>query len=251
MTNGVYEYLSDVITCKGAAWMVLIDPDKLKDERLTCFIDLCSKAGVDGLLIGGSLITNGDLADTLRLVKSVTSLPSVLFPGSVSQVIPDADAILYLSLVSGRNAEHLIGKHVLAAPLIKKYGIETIPTAYMLIESGTKTTVEYISGSSPLPRNKPEIAAATALASQYLGMKMIYLEAGSGAQLTVPDEMVRAVSGAVDIPVIVGGGIRSAENAASKVQNGAKVIVTGNFFEDEDNWKLLGEFSEAVHFKKK
>lgn len=246
----IYNYLLETIEEKGASYLILIDPDKIKDDQLVNFIKECESAGVDGLLIGGSLMVNGDLAHTVEIIKKNSTLPAIVFPGSISQVSANADAILYLSLVSGRNAEHLIGKHVLAAPLLKMYGVEPISTGYMLIESGSVTTAEYISGSCPIPRNKPEIAAATALAAQYLGMKMIYLEAGSGAQLSVPNEMVEYVSGILDIPVIVGGGIRTPEAAREKVQYGAKIVVTGNYFEDPQNWKLLRKFAEAVHVKK-
>ena len=176
-------------------------------------------------------------------------LPSIIFPGSISQVSSFADAILFLSVVSGRNPEHLIGKHVLAAPSIKKSGIEPISTAYILVESGATTTAVYMSGSLPVPKNKPEIAAATALASEYLGMKLIYLEAGSGAENSVPNEMVKAVSSQCSIPVIVGGGIRNTQTAREKVENGASIIVTGNFFENENNWDLIKDFASAVHYK--
>jgi putative glycerol-1-phosphate prenyltransferase len=192
---------------------------------------------------------NGNLGNTISVIKEQTSLPAVIFPGGISQVSPNADAILFLSLVSGRNPEHLIGKQIMAAPMIKAYNLETIPTGYILVESGSVTTAEYISGSRPIPRNKPEIAVATALAAQYLGMKMIYLEGGSGAQIPVPDEMIKLVSCNVDVPVIAGGGIRSAREARQKVESGASIIVTGNYFEDEENWHSIKEFADAVHVK--
>lgn len=245
----IYQHLLNIVSRKGAAYLVLIDPDKTHGQLLNEFVDVCNRGGVDGFLIGGSLITNGELEKVITAVKQRSSLPVILFPGAVNQVYPSADAILYLSLISGRNPEHLIGKHVLAAPLIKRYNIEPIATGYMLIESGTSTTAEYISGSRPIPRNKPEIAAATALAAQYLGMKFIYLEGGSGAQYSVPEEMVKLVSTTVDIPVIVGGGIRDCETARSKVEAGAQIIVTGNYFEDKSNWHHIKSFAEAIHYK--
>ncbi|KAB2844287.1 MAG: phosphoglycerol geranylgeranyltransferase, partial [Melioribacteraceae bacterium] len=176
----IYDKLLDITKLKGAAYLVLIDPDKINDVKLAEFVKYCELNGVDGLLVGGSLMVNGDLKATINIIKKNCSLPVIIFPGSVNQVVPDADAILFLSLISGRNAEHLIGKHVFAAPVIKKYNIEPISTGYILIESGKTTTAEYMSGSKPVPRNKPEIAASTALAAEYLGMKLIYLEAGSG-----------------------------------------------------------------------
>ncbi len=241
----IYKSISD----KGAAYFVLIDPDDISGERLQNFVRHCEKSGVDGFLVGGSLMMSDTLDDVLEAISSVSSLPTILFPGSVSQISSRADAILFISLISGRNAEHLIGTHVIAAPLVKKSGIEPISTGYMLVESGSKTTAEYMSGSSPIPRNKPEIATATALAAEYLGMNFVYLEGGSGAEKSVPNEMVKMVSSALSIPVIVGGGIRDSKTAREKVENGASVVITGNFFEDDNNWHLVKEFADAVHVK--
>jgi putative glycerol-1-phosphate prenyltransferase len=245
----IYNQLLNTIKEKGAAYLVLLDPDKLSENKLSVFLKHCEKSGVDGFLVGGSLMVNGDFESFIEKVKVNTNLPSIIFPGSITQVSSFADAILFLSVVSGRNPEHLIGKHVLAAPSIKKSGIEPISTAYLLVESGSTTTAIYMSGSLPVPRNKPEIAAATALASEYLGMKLIYLEAGSGADNSVPNEMVKAVSSQCTVPVIVGGGIRNPKTAREKVENGASIIVTGNYFEDEDNWDLIKDFASAVHIK--
>ncbi len=241
----IYQSISD----KGAAYFVLIDPDDISGERLQNFVRHCEKSGVDGFLVGGSLMMSNTLDDVLETITSVSSLPTILFPGSVSQISSQADAILFISLISGRNAEHLIGTHVIAAPIVKKSGIEPISTGYMLVESGSKTTAEYMSGSSPIPRNKPEIATATALAAEYLGMNFVYLEGGSGADKSVPNEMIKMVSSALSIPVIVGGGIRDSKTAREKVENGASIVITGNFFEDENNWHLVKEFADAVHVK--
>ena len=245
----IYNHLLNIIKEKGAAYLVLLDPDKLTQNKLAGFLQHCERSGVDGFLVGGSLMVNGDFESFVEKVKINTNLPSIIFPGSITQVSSFADAILFLSVVSGRNAEHLIGKHVLAAPSIKKSGIEPISTAYILVESGSTTTAVYMSGSLPVPRNKPEIAAATALASEYLGMKLIYLEAGSGADNSVPNEMVKAVSSQCTIPVVVGGGIRSPQTAKEKVENGASIIVTGNYFEDDNNWDLIKDFASAIHTK--
>jgi len=245
----VQEKIYKSISEKGAAYLVLLDPDEISGKKLINFVNHCEKSGVDGFLVGGSLIMSNTLDDVLETISSVSSLPTILFPGSVSQISSKADAILFISLISGRNAEHLIGTHVIAAPLVKKSGIEPISTGYMLIESGEKTTAEYMSGSSPIPRNKPEIATATALAGEYLGMNFVYLEGGSGAEKSVPNEMVKMVSSALSIPVIVGGGIRDSKTAREKVENGASVVITGNFFEDDDNWHLVKEFADAIHVK--
>ena len=245
----IYDKLLEIINKKGAAYLILIDPDKIEGNKLVEFVKYCETSNVDGFLVGGSLMVSGNLSSSIKTIKDNCSLPVIIFPGGVNQVVPNADAILYISLISGRNAEQIIGKHVLAAPIIKQYNIEPISTGYMLIESGKTTTAEYMSGSKPIPRNKPEIAAATALAAEYFGMKMIYLEAGSGAEKPVPDETVQLVSQTCSIPVIVGGGIKSAETARQKVNNGANVIVTGNFFENENNWHLIKKFAEAIHVK--
>ena len=245
----IYNHLLNTIKAKGAAYLILLDPDKLSYSKIIPFIRHCEKSGVDGFLIGGSLMISGDLNTFIETIKVETSLPLIIFPGSVNQISPLADAILFLSVISGRNAEHLIGKHVTASPLIKRAKVEPISTGYILVESGVTTTAVYMSGSLPIPKNKPEIASATALAGEYLGMKLIYLEAGSGADNPVPDEMVRKVSKQCSIPIIVGGGIRDAHTAGQKVKNGANIIVTGNFFEDENNWDQIPEFASAIHYK--
>ena len=244
-----YNYLLNTVKTKGAAYLILLDPDKLPITKIAPFIRHCEKSGVDGFLIGGSLMISGDLDSFIEVVKVETSLPLIIFPGSINQISSIADAILFLSVISGRNSEHLIGKHVTASPLIKRANIEPISTGYILVESGVTTTAVYMSGSLPVPRNKPEIAAATALAGEYLGMKLIYLEAGSGAQDSVPDEMIKSVSKECSVPVIVGGGIQSPLSARKKVENGASIVVTGNFFEDENNWDLIKDFASAIHYK--
>ena len=196
----IYNNILKAIEEKGAAYFILIDPDKISENNLSRFLSLAEEAGVDGFLLGGSLLLSGDLKSVIKRIKEESQIPIIIFPGSVSQVLPEADALLYISLISGRNADHIIGNHVLAAPMIKKSGIEPISTGYILVESGKVTTAEYMSGSKPIPRNKPEIAVATALAAEFMGMKMVYLEGGSGAELTVPNEMVKYVSSQCSIP---------------------------------------------------
>jgi len=242
-----YNYLLDVINKQKAAFLVLVDPDKIDESKIGDFSAYCQECGVDGFLAGGSLMINGSFDEFIKKMKSRANKPVIIFPGAVTQVSAFADSLFFLSVISGRNAEHLIGKHVIAAPLVKKTGIEAIPVGYMLIESGKTTTALYMSGGMPIPRNKPEIAAATALAAEYLGMKFVYLEAGSGADNTVPAEMIKAVSNYCSIPVIVGGGISKPEEAREKVDSGAKIIVVGNYFEDENNWPRVKEFADAIH----
>ncbi len=245
----IYNYLLNTISAKGAAYLILIDPDKLAEDKVFPFVRHCEKCGVDGFLVGGSLITNGDFQHFLEKVKETTNLPAIIFPGGIEQISETADAILYISVVSGRNPEHIIGKQVLAAPVIRKKKLEAISTGYMIIESGALTTAAYFSNSMPIPRNKPDIAAATALAAEYLGMKMVYLEAGSGADLPVPFNMVKAVAEFCTVPIVVGGGIKNPQIAREMVNSGANIIVTGNYFEAEENWNLIKNFSEAVHTK--
>ena len=244
-----YNHILNTIDSKGAAYLVLLDPDKLSQDKADVFLQHCEKSGVDGFLVGGSLMVSGNFEPLIEKVKINTNLPAIIFPGSIDQVSSRADAILFLSVVSGRNADNLIGRHVIASPLVQRAGIEPISTGYILIESGAMTTAVYMSGSMPLPRSKPEIAAATALAAEYLGMKLIYLEAGSGADQPVPYEMINAIREVCSIPVVAGGGIRSPIVAREKVENGANIIVTGNYFEDDSNWEMIPEFANAVHFK--
>lgn len=245
----VYQTLLKQIEQKGAAFLILIDPDKTEANELPAFVKACEEAEVDGFLVGGSLLLSSDFDSYLEQLKKLTTLPVIIFPGGVEQVSSKADAILFLSIISGRNPENLIGKHVLAAPLIKRIGIEPISTGYMLIESGRTTTAEFMSGSKPIPRHKPEIAAAHALAAEYLGMKFVYLEAGSGAEYSVPEEMIFAVSRYCSVPIIVGGGIRDPKTARKKVEAGAKIVVTGNHFDEKRNRSQLKNFADAVHFK--
>jgi phosphoglycerol geranylgeranyltransferase len=179
-------------------------------------------------------------------VKKAVRIPVILFPGDATQLSRHADAVLFLSLISGRNPVNLIGEQVKAAPLIREMGIEPISTAYMLVESGTITSVEFMSNTRPLPANKPKIAAAHALAAQYMGMKMVYLEAGSGAQHPVPDEMISLVRSHIRIPLIVGGGIRDAKTALAKLASGADIIVTGNLLRAKGGLDTMKEIAAAV-----
>ncbi len=245
----IYDQLLNIISSKGAAYLMLLDPDKIDSDKTVRFIKKCEASGVDGFLMGGSLLMGGGFEDSLKSVKTITKLPVIIFPGGVEQVCAGADAILFLSVISGRNPEHLIGKHVMAAPVIKRIGLEAISTGYIIVESGATTTAQYLSGSVPVPRNKAEIAAATALAGEYMGMQLIYLEAGSGAENHVPVKMVKTVSEYCSVPLVVGGGIKSPNTARDIVENGAKIIVTGNHFEDEDNWQMIKDFAAAVHHK--
>jgi len=206
-----------------------------------------SENGADAILIGGSLLMRASFDDMVKAIKSASNVPCIVFPGSTIQISRFADAMLFLSLISSRNADYLIGVQVLAAPVIRLLGIETIPTGYMLIESGRVTSAEFMSNSRSIPRDKNDIAQATALAAEFLGMRLVYLEAGSGADHPVAPEMVAAVSSFVHVPVIVGGGIRTPEEAQKRVQAGAAFVVTGNILEKNSNRHLIHEFAQAIH----
>ncbi|MFA6456601.1 MAG: geranylgeranylglyceryl/heptaprenylglyceryl phosphate synthase [Bacteroidota bacterium] len=245
----IYDRLLTSSKTNGAGYFVLIDPDKIAAAALPSFIEQATEAGVDAFLVGGSLIVDDSFELCIKTIKKHTNVPLVIFPGGVMQISKGADAILFLSLISGRNPEHLIGSQVLAAPIIKKIGLEAISTAYMLVESGRTTSAEFMSNTRPLPRHKPDIAVAHALAAEILGFKMIYLEAGSGAEQSVPDEIVGAVAKYCSVPLIVGGGLRTPEEAHNKVRAGAKFIVTGTVLEKNGSASLVKEFASAIHGK--
>lgn len=235
--------LADVAAGKKLYW-ILLDPDDFTLEAAEEVAKTAESCGVNGILVGGSLMESNHLDDFVATLKRACSLPVILFPGDASQVSSEADAILFMSLISGRNPELLIGEQVKGALKIKASGVEPIPLGYMLIESGTTTSVEFMSNTTPIPRDKSGIAVAHALAGQYLGMKMLYLEAGSGAQFSVPDEMISKVASSVDIPVVVGGGIRTEEEFLAKLQAGANIVVTGNLLKNESGISLMKSFAK-------
>ncbi len=213
---------------------LLIDPDKVSEINLDVL--LSNPEAIDLIFVGGSLLTDGDIDQTIDLIKEKTQLPVLLFPGSSSQISNKADGILFLSLLSSRNPEMLIGHQVTAAPYLRKTSLEIISTAYLLIESGRQTTASYMSNSTPIPSDKAEIAASTALAGEYLGMKLIYLDAGSGAQHPVPSKMIGKVSEYVKQPIIVGGGLNSKEKITTAFSSGADIAVIGNALETNPNF---------------
>ena len=213
MKIAVYQSLVEKKKAGKKSFAVLVDPDKVSTNSLDDIISLAVKARVDYFFVGGSLVISDHLDDCVRQIKSSCSIPVMLFPGSPSQISRHADALLYLSLISGRNADLLIGQHVISAPFVKKSGLEIIPTGYMVIDGGAATTVSYISNATPIPADKADIAMCTAMAGEMLGMKLIYMDSGSGAKKPIPEEMISTVSKHIDVPLIVGGGIRDAEKA--------------------------------------
>jgi putative glycerol-1-phosphate prenyltransferase len=245
-----FERLLSVRKQRGAGYLILIDPDKIQDDRLPAFVRNATEAGVDGFLIGGSLVMTSEFEKHITAIKRNTTLPVVIFPGSLSQVSPAADAILFLVLISGRNPEHLIGNQVLAAPIIKRFGLEAISTGYMLIGTGTMTSAEFISNTKPIPQHKPDIALAHALAAETIGMKCLYLDAGSGADHPVSDEMIMTITRHCSLPIIVGGGIRKPEDARRKAEAGAAFVVTGTILEEQGHSDIIRQFAEAVHSAK-
>ena len=204
---------------------ILIDPDKSFDEKLL------QKIKPDYIFIGGSLLKKDNLDDCILRIKQITEVPVIIFPGDFTQISKQADGILFLSLISGRNPEYLIGQHIKAASVLAQTDLEIISTGYILIENGKTTSVEYISNTRPIPRDKPEIALATALAGQMLGMQTIYLEAGSGALHPVPLKTVSLLAEKLQIPIIVGGGIRTREEIEKYFAVGADIVVVGTAFE--------------------
>jgi putative glycerol-1-phosphate prenyltransferase len=242
-------FLQQLEAAKGSGsklLAVLIDPDFGQDEAaLERTVHNACMARADLLFVGGSLLTTAAFDRCVALVKKWSDRPVVLFPGSPAQLSAHADAVLFLSLISGRNPELLIGQHVTAAPTVKALGLEAIPTGYMLVDGGRTTTAHYVSQSTPIPQDKPGIAAATALAGGLLGLRTIYMDTGSGASHTVSPEMIAAVRATVELPIIVGGGIRTAEQARQLCEAGADVLVVGTAFEEDP--ERIFAMSEAVH----
>ena len=224
---------------------ILIDPDKQKNSVLSLIVQKANEANVDYFFVGGSLLINDNLDECIKTIKNNSNIPVILFPGNAMQINKNADGILFLSLISGRNPELLIGKQVISAPILKQTSLEVISTGYMLIDSGKPTTASYMSNTLPIPRNKNGIAASTAIAGEYLGMKLIYMDGGSGAEKPIEIDMIKQVSTQINIPLIVGGGICNAQKAIDNCNAGADLIVVGNAI--EKNTDLILEISKAVH----
>ena len=229
---------------KQKSFAVLIDPDSVSLERVEQVAKQCNDAEVNYVFIGGSLMTSNHLDKCIVRFKQHSDIPVLLFPGSPSQVSKEADALLYLSLISGRNPELLIGAHVVSAPVVKESGLEIISTGYIVIDGGAPTTVSYMSHSAPIPHDKNDIAVCTALAGEFQGKNIIYMDAGSGAKNPISEEMIKSVSSNVSLPIIVGGGIITPEKAYNNCKAGADVIVVGNAI--EKNPQLIKEISSAI-----
>src|SRR6201989_1158591 len=245
MKQFIYESLLAKKKKGTKSFAVLIDPDNVNAGKLDELTSLAVDAKVDYLLVGGSLVISNHLDEVVQHIRRNCSIPVILFPGTPSQVSVHADALLYLSLISGRNPELLIGQHVISAPFVKQSGLEIISTGYMVVDGGAPTTVSYISNALPLPADKNEIAMCTAMAGEMLGMKVIYMDAGSGAKKPINETMIRTVAQSINVPLIVGGGITDPEKAYLNCKAGADVIVVGNAIEKDIS--LIKEMSAAIH----
>ena len=241
----IYNKILSVKKANKKSFALLIDPDKQDKKQLLAIIEKAKNAKTDYFFVGGSLLTNDSLDLCLKTLKENTTIPIVLFPGNAMQVNNKADGILFLSLISGRNADMLIGKQVITAPILKQSSLEVLPTGYMLVDSGKPTTVSYMSNTNPIPADKETVAACTAMAGEMLGLKLIFMDGGSGAKNPISEAMIKAVRKSVDVPLIIGGGISSGEKAIANCRAGADIIVVGNAIEKDEN--LIGEIADAIH----
>lgn len=215
---------------------ILLDPDKIVWEQLDHLLDKINESPATHIFVGGSIVQSTILEDLIAQLKQKTNLPVIIFPGDPSQISPQADAILFLSLLSGRNPDYLIEYQVQAAPILKKTNLEVISTGYILIESGNETAVARVSKTEPLNRENFDLALATAQAGEMLGNKLIYLEAGSGAKKPVPLEMIALIAQNIEIPVIVGGGIVDLHGIKEAYNAGADLVVIGTAFENDSHF---------------
>jgi len=238
-------YSSLISNQTNKKFALLIDPDKGDAEYFEKIAKNAQKANVDLFFVGGSLLTKDNLEICIKTLKNICKIPVVLFPGNTLQISKNADAIFFLSLISGRNPDMLIGLHVLAAPYLKLSSLEIIPTGYMLIESGKTTSVQYMSNSAPIPADKDDIAVCTAMAGEMLGLKLIYMDAGSGALNPISTSMITNVKLGISVPLIIGGGIRDAETAVKACKAGADIVVVGNAIEKDTS--LITSIADAIH----
>lgn len=245
MNSSIYTSLTEKKLRLRKSFGVLIDPDKVDMPEIDKLTRIAVDAHVDYLLVGGSLVISHHLDECIRQIKSNCNIPVILFPGSPSQISKYADALLYLSLISGRNPELLIGQHVISAPFVKKSGLEIMSTGYMVIDGGAPTTVSYISNATPIPADKNEIAMCTAMAGEMLGMKLIFMDAGSGARKPISEDMIAKVASTISVPLLVGGGITTPQKAYLNCKAGADVVIVGNAIEKDI--ELIKDMSDAVH----
>ncbi len=232
----IYQNILASISNKEKLLAVLIDPDKMDIEKVSDFMAKVNTSIVTHIFVGGSVVEENDTAILVSKIKKLTTLPVIVFPGDVSQITEQADAILFLSLISGRQSEYLIGKHVKAVSKLRQIDLEVIPTGYILIENGKQTAVEKVTGTQPMSRNNIPLVVDTALAGEFLGKKLIYLEAGSGATHPIDDIIISEVKKTIQIPLIVGGGIRTKQQLEDAYKFGADLVVIGTAFEKDINF---------------
>lgn len=240
--NNIFQSILDSTNNGVKMFGVLIDPDKQNVAELIKTIKVCNESAVDYFFVGGSIVSPGDMNKITRLIKENSNKPIIIFPGSSEQISKYADAILFLSLISGRNPEFLIGHHVISAPIIAATNLEVIPTGYLLVDCGTTTTAIYVSDTNPIPHTSSEIAANTALAGEYLGLKLTYIDGGSGAKKCISTEMVSKTKETLNGPLIIGGGIRTHQAAQEIYKAGADLIIIGNGAEKNRN--LITEIAQ-------
>lgn len=235
MKQSILKYIQKAKKENAKLLAILLDPDKLPIDQVAKKIALINQNNVDLIFVGGSLLFSDILAELVKEIKKHTKLPVLLFPGNAFQISNEADGILFLSLLSGRNPDFLVGNHVVAAPILKQTDLEILSTSYLLIESGRETTASYISNTKPIPRDKPEIAMATALAGEMMGHSLVYLDAGSGAQNRVPDETISLLNKNTKLPIIIGGGINTKAALKAAHNAGATIVVVGTAFENDES----------------
>ncbi len=245
--KNIYKYLLETCERKGAGHIVLIDPDRKNDGSFETYVEIVNNSGADAIFIGGSLMMDGQFHERVAKIKALSNVPIIFFPGGANQLNEHYDAILFMSLLSGRNPQYLIGEHVKSAPIIFNMKLEAIPTAYILLDGGVRSSVEVMSNTSPIPMNKHDIILAHALAGEYLGNRLVFLEAGSGAENHAASEVVSNISKQLHIPIVVGGGVNTPASARTLVSSGAGYIVTGTKIEKKPSIKELQEFTNAVH----
>lgn len=234
--TAIYQDILQSIENKRELLAILIDPDKVEVKNLKSFIKKVNQSIANYIFVGGSTVGENDCDVVVEEIKKHTNLPIILFPGDVSQITDKSDALLFLSLISGRNPEYLIEKHVESVAKLRNKELEVIPTGYILIENGKETSVQRVTHTNPIPRKDVQLIVDTALAGQLLGMQLIYLEAGSGATEPITSEIISQVKGQLNIPVIVGGGIRNKVQMENAFKSGADLVVIGTAFEEDESF---------------
>ena len=245
MLGPIEKYLHEKIKADGSIHITLIDPEKVSSQQASQIAENSENSGTAAIMIGGSTFASQNhLDDIVKAIKSAVKIPTILFPNNITGISCYADAIWFMSLLNSVDPYFLMGAQILGAPLVKKYGLEPISMGYIIVGEGG--TAGVVGKAISVPYGKPELAAAHALAGQYLGMRFIYLEGGSGAANPVPPEMIHVVKRLIDVPLIVGGGIRTKEQATAAVSAGADIIVTGNVTESNDARQRISEIIKAI-----